>query len=95
MTVLPVGPSLSRQVRLSGVYRRLAGFRLSESFRLSLMRRLSSPQRLSGPSKSLVMRRLSPANRLSRPERREPNLPLEPPPLSSAIRNSSSGASAI
>ncbi len=85
----------SRQVRLSGVYRRLAGFRLSENFRLSLMRRLSLPERLSGPTKSMVTRRLSPPNRLSRSERRDLNLPLEPPPLSSAIRNSSSGASAI
>ncbi len=87
--VWAVGRSLFRHVR------RFEGFRRSESFRLSRMRRLSSPERFSGPSKSLVNCRLSRPDRLSEPVRRSPTLPLNLPPLSSATRNSSSGASAI
>ena len=64
-------------------------------FRLSGKRRRSFPERLSGPLISLVNCRLSRPDRLSPPARRGPNLPLNFPPLSSAIRNSSSGASAI
>ncbi len=89
--VWAVGRSLIRHVRRSVVSRRFEGFRRYGSFRLSRMRRLSFPERLSGSSKSLVNCRLSPLDRLSRPVRRGPNLPLDPLPLSSAIRNSSSG----